>query len=115
MTHTLHVVHSTGWGGARNIYPGDGMLCESFFHFILFLISFFAPHHRSSSPSFSFISHLTSLPSHLPTFRRCGFANHSSAEEPAVEHHSVEHGKYESMGRVEVGNIVHDTGKERVD
>ncbi|KAF9470342.1 hypothetical protein BDN70DRAFT_889131 [Pholiota conissans] len=143
------------------------------FIFVLFLFSFFAPRHRSSSPSFSCIYHLTYLPSHLPTFRsidvviphslfrtqrflfvsllilhstftftpfifprffssyklityhplllysnstgRGGFANHSSAAEPAVEHHSVEHGVYESTGRGEVGNIVHDTRKERAD
>ncbi|KAF9470866.1 hypothetical protein BDN70DRAFT_888673, partial [Pholiota conissans] len=44
-----------------------------------------------------------------------GFTNLSSAAKPAVERHSVEHGEYESMGRVDVGNIVHGTGNERVD
>ncbi|KAF9475305.1 hypothetical protein BDN70DRAFT_883881 [Pholiota conissans] len=95
---------------------GDGMFVSLSFVFVLFLFSFFAPRHRSSSPSFSFIYHLTSLSSHLPhSTGRGGFANHSSAAEPAVELHSVEYGEYESMGCVEVGNVVHYTSKERAD
>ncbi|KAF9470617.1 hypothetical protein BDN70DRAFT_888930, partial [Pholiota conissans] len=70
-THISHAVHSTGWGGAGNIYSGDEMLA---------------------------------MPRRLREPLLCA--------KPAVGRHSVEHDEYESMGRSEVGNIVHDTGKE---
>ncbi|KAF9472317.1 hypothetical protein BDN70DRAFT_818832 [Pholiota conissans] len=86
--HISHAVDSTGRGGAGNIYPGDGMRAD--------VIDEEARRRV----------HLTG---------RGSFANLSSASEPAAEHHSVERGEYESAGRGGVSNIVHDTGKDRVD
>ncbi|KAF9475298.1 hypothetical protein BDN70DRAFT_883874 [Pholiota conissans] len=96
-THISHTVHSTGRGGAGNIYPGDGISAD--------VIDEQARRGVSQERGRDAF-HSTG---------RGGFANLSSAAEPAVEHHSVEHGGYESTGRGGLGNIVHDTGKERSD
>ncbi|KAF9471651.1 hypothetical protein BDN70DRAFT_887860 [Pholiota conissans] len=96
-THISHAVHSTRWHGAGNIYPGDEMRAD--------VIDEEVQRNVTQERGWDAF-HSTG---------RGGFANHSSAAESAVEHHSVEHGEYESMGRGEVGNIVHDTGKERAD
>ncbi|KAF9475302.1 hypothetical protein BDN70DRAFT_258515 [Pholiota conissans] len=95
-THISHILHPKGRGGAGNNIPEMG--CADVID---------EEARRSVSQKRGRDT--------LHSTGRGGFANLSSAAEPAVERHSIEHGEYESTGRDGVGNIVHDTGKKRAD